>query len=207
MDFELLERGGPALCVLIALSVIAWGVVLERACFWIWRALWRDRRGVAEAVEHVRGRRFDAALARLDRLRRIPVARVLLEGVAHRGAEAAGRLEAAAIREHQAMMRNTGILDTVIAAAPLVGILGTVIGIIRSFQAFGGADGAVPPPHRVIGGVSEALITTGAGLVVALVALVCVAAFRGFADRATTEVEQTVTTVESILAAGDGHAH
>jgi len=196
MSIDLLESGGPALVVLVGLSVLAWAVVLERACFWLGLASGRDRRGLLEAVDLIRGRRFHAAARTLERLKRVPLARVLREGVLHAGPEAAGRLESAAMREHRAMVNHTGILDTVTAAAPLVGILGTVIGIIRSFHAFGGG---VPPPHQVIGGVSEALITTGGGLVVALVALVFANGLRGLADRGAAELEQVVTAVAGIL--------
>jgi len=192
--------------VLIGLSILAWGVVLERAVYWLAFWMWRDRRGVLAALDLIHGRRFEAAARSLERLERVAVARVLREGVRHAGPEAAGRLEAAALREHRAMLNHTGILDTVTAAAPLVGILGTVIGIIKSFHAFGGAGGAVPPPHRVIGGVSEALITTGAGLVVALVALVSAALLRGLADRGAAELEQSVTAVESVLTREGGDA-
>ena len=65
----------------------------------------------------------------------------------------------------------------------------------------------MPPPHRVIGGVSEALITTGAGLVVALVSLVFASVLRGLADRGAAELEQAVTSVEVVLGEGTGHAH
>jgi len=207
MDTDvLLRHGGPALIVLIGLSILAWGVVLERAGYWLARWMWRDRRGVLAALDLIQGRRLEAAARSLERLRRIPVARVLREGVRHAGPGVTGHLEAAALREDRAMLNHTGILDTVTAAAPLVGILGTVIGIIRSFHAFGGAGGGVPPPHQVIGGVSEALITTGAGLVVALVALVSAALARGLADRGAAELEQYVSAVESVLAKGKAHA-
>jgi len=207
MNIDFLQNGGPAMVVLIGLSIVSWGVVLERSCFWLGIWLWRDRRGALAALDLIRGRRFQAAARTLRRLKRMPLARVLHEGVENVGPEARGRLEAAALMEHRAMVNHTGILDTITAAAPLVGILGTVIGIIKSFHAFGGAGGAVPPPHRVIGGVSEALITTGAGLVVALVSLVFASMLRGLADRGAAELEQAVTSVEVVLGEGTGDAH
>ncbi len=200
---ELLARGGPSLVVLAALSVLAVAVVLERGWFWGVRALVGRRRDIERAIDSIEARSFAAATATLARLPRVPLARVLLEGLRHRGAAAAGRLEAAARREHDAMVRNTGVLETITAVAPLVGILGTVLGIIRSFHGFGAGGAVVPPPHLVIGGVSEALVTTGAGLVVALVALVFAAALRGLADRGTTSIELAVTAVEPLLAEDD----
>lgn len=200
---ELLARGGPSLVVLAALSVVAVGVVLERVWFWFKRAWVGRRRDVERAIDSIEARAFGAATAALTRLPRTPVARVLLEGLRHRGTGAPGRLEAAARREHDAMLRHTGVLETITAVAPLVGILGTVLGIIRSFNGFGAGGNVVPPPHLVIGGVSEALVTTGAGLVVALVALVCAAGLRGLAERGTTALEVTVSSIEPILAEGD----
>ncbi len=204
MNTDIFSAGGPALAVLVGLSILAWGVAMERAWFWFRQLIVRDQRGLLAALDLIQGRRFKSAAHTLERLKRMALARVLLQGVRHPGLEAAGRLEAAAIREHRAMVNHTGILDTVTAAAPLVGILGTVMGIIRSFHAFGG--GGVPPPHRVMGGVSEALLTTGAGLVVALVALTFASLQRGLADRGAAELEQTVSQVESILAKGSRHA-
>jgi len=204
MEMNLLRNGGPALVILVGLSILAWGVVLERGWYWFQIVLSRDRRGILAALDLIQGRRFKSAVRTLERIGRMPLARVLLQGVRRPGLEAAGRLEAAAIQEHRAMVTHTGILDTVTASAPLVGILGTVMGIIRSFNAFGG--GGVPPPHLVIGGVSEALITTGAGLGVALASLVFASLLRGLADRGAAELEQAVTQVEPILTRGTRHA-
>ena len=79
------------------------------------------------------------------------------------------KVEAAAQRIERDMSRGLWLLETIVTAAPLVGLLGTIVGMMRSFKAIGG-DGLVNPAG-VSGGVAQALIATAIGLVIALVAL------------------------------------
>ncbi|MEZ6318396.1 MAG: MotA/TolQ/ExbB proton channel family protein [Phycisphaerales bacterium] len=80
------------------------------------------------------------------------------------------------------------VLATTIAAAPLLGILGTVTGIIRSFDLLGGAE-TVADPTSVAAGIAEALFTTAFGLIVALVTLFPYAVFRSQAERCLGRLE------------------
>ena len=84
-------------------------------------------------------------------------------------------------------------LSTVITAAPLLGILGTVTGIIRSFQLLGGSA-QVTDINAVAGGIAEALITTAAGLVVALITLFPYMVFRAQSDRCLGNIELLVAS-------------
>ncbi|MCP4833610.1 MAG: MotA/TolQ/ExbB proton channel family protein, partial [Phycisphaera sp.] len=88
--------------------------------------------------------------------------------------------------------RGLLLLSTIVTAAPMLGILGTVIGIIRSFELLGG-DATITDPNQVSGGIAEALITTAAGLVVALLALFPYMLFRGRQERALGRLESLAT--------------
>ena len=123
-----IEKGGPVMGPLFALSFAAATVVFERALFWA-----RERR-------------------------RDPLARL-----AELGPE--GCLEEAERR----LTRGLDLLDTVITVAPLLGILGTVLGVIDCFELLGG--GPQPDPLAISGGVAEALITTATGLSISLAVL------------------------------------
>ncbi|MEM7622209.1 MAG: MotA/TolQ/ExbB proton channel family protein, partial [Planctomycetota bacterium] len=83
---------------------------------------------------------------------------------------------------------------TIITAAPMLGILGTVTGIIRSFSLLGG-EAAVTDPAAIAAGIGEALFTTAFGLTVALITLFPHAAFRSQADRCLARFEVLASTV------------
>ncbi|MCH2162661.1 MAG: MotA/TolQ/ExbB proton channel family protein, partial [Phycisphaerales bacterium] len=85
------------------------------------------------------------------------------------------------------------ILSTIITAAPMLGILGTVIGIIQSFELLGG-DATISDPRQVSGGIAEALITTACGLVVALMALFPYMIFRGQQERSLGRMESLISS-------------
>jgi biopolymer transport protein ExbB len=80
------------------------------------------------------------------------------------------------------------VLSTIITAAPMLGILGTVVGIIQSFGLLGSVD-TVADPSAVAGGIAQALYTTAFGLIVALVTLFPYAIFRSLADKAFARLE------------------
>lgn len=104
-----------------------------------------------------------------------------------------GTATAAAAQEHAeairpAIERFSVILSTIVTAAPMLGILGTVTGIIQSFHLFGGQE-TVTDPASVAGGIAEALYTTAFGLIVALLTLFPYVSFRAQADRAFGRIE------------------
>ena len=103
-----------------------------------------------------------------------PVAAVLAEGLRHRGAEMALMEEAISLaggRELKRLNRNLHVLDLIGRMAPLMGLLGTVLGMMEAFRQVAASKGAVDP-SLLAGGIWEALITTVAGLLVAIPAMV-----------------------------------
>jgi biopolymer transport protein ExbB len=189
-----LVKGGPVMIPLFACSVISVAVILERCWFW-----WR-RRGTADAervLELARAGKFEDALD-LARRSRSPVARVLAAGVECRSASPATAMEAAARAELVDMRRFLPALDTIVTLSPLLGLLGTVTGMIGAFGVM--ASSGINQPHAITGGVAEALIATAAGLGVAITTLVPYNYFSARAERMLDEIERGGARLELILA-------
>jgi biopolymer transport protein ExbB len=94
--------------------------------------------------------------------------------------------------------RFSGVLSTIVTASPMLGILGTVTGIIQSFELLGGAR-TIVDPRDVSGGIAEALITTAAGLIIALGTLFPYMIFKTQSDRALGRFEAIVTAAKQGL--------
>jgi biopolymer transport protein ExbB len=97
------------------------------------------------------------------------------------------RIEAAATHIERDMSRGLWLLETIVTAAPLLGLLGTIVGMMRSFRLIGG-DGLVSPAG-VSGGVAQALVATAIGLIIALVSLFSFNYFSRRVDRLMDELE------------------
>ena len=188
----LLDRGGIIMLPLLAMSVVTITLIIERICFWV--ALHRrDRiRRLVQVKEAFR--RGDSNLAKmLLEKDNSPYAGVVRHLAEHGSSEAVA-VEAVELQRPR-IDRFMVSLSTIITAAPLLGILGTVLGIIRSFRLLGGpTEGALADPTTVSMGIAEALLTTALGLVVALVTLFPYMIFRA-------QVERTLGRLESIIAA------
>lgn len=185
---------------LLALSVAALAMIVERSFFW-----WIAHRATAvRRAEHllealrVRNRTRALALTEGDDGPYAVVARRLAE----RGAGDAVALAAVdAVRPR--IERFMTALSTTITAAPLLGILGTVIGIIRSFELLGGHT-SLTDPRAVAAGIAEALLTTAFGLIIALLTLFPYMLFRGHVQRAFLRLESLIAAArEASTPAGE----
>jgi biopolymer transport protein ExbB len=94
-------------------------------------------------------------------------------------------MEAAAQAEVPILKKRLGILDTIVTLAPLLGLLGTVVGMISSFDIM--SEAGMGQPHAVTGGVAEALIATATGLLIAILTLL---SYNYFTTRAEREIEK-----------------
>jgi biopolymer transport protein ExbB len=185
---ELMMRGGPLMWPLLACSVAALTVILERFLFWI-RTEWQhDKTLLSRIFELTEAGRFEEA-AEAAEGSRCATARVLIAGLTHRNYGLQDNLESAAASFIAQMRRGLSVLDTIITLAPLLGILGTVSGIIQSFDLLGQAG--IEDPKAVTGGIAQALLTTAAGLTVAIVTLIPYNAL-------VRKVEKTVEALEKL---------
>jgi biopolymer transport protein ExbB len=122
--------------------------------------------------------------------------KILSVGITHRS-EPAGAMEAAGIAELSVMKRGLVALDTIITLSPLLGLLGTIIGMISSFNIM--ATTGLGQPHAVTGGVAEALIATASGITVAVVTLIPYNYFLNRVEREADVIETYATRLELAL--------
>jgi len=124
------------------------------------------------------------------------IVKILIIGIVHREFSMVKAMESAAADEMKKMQRGMGILDTVIMVAPLLGILGTVVGIIASFDMLG--DMGLQDPRAVTGGIAQALISTASGLTIAIATVFPFNYFNSRIDYAALAVEKYATSLEIV---------
>lgn len=171
--FDFLVKGGPVMVPIIGASVFTVACALERATFWT-NLLKREGQVVNEVLDMAR-RDLEGAAAIAARARDLPIGRFLLAPLSLKNPSPDTfrlALENAGDKEFVKMKKGDKLLETVVAVAPLLGLLGTVTGLINTFENLniGGGDGSAGATEAA-GGIGEALITTAAGMVVAIFAL------------------------------------
>ncbi len=195
--WSLMERGGPVMWPILLLSIISVALVIERAWFWHGnhagaRVAWLSRLGAAL-------RKGDRSTCeKLLRRNRTIYGRIA-ERLLDEGATESVALDAVE-QERPRIDRFMNMLSTIVTAAPMLGILGTVTGIIKSFDLMGQQSGMIDP-RLVSGGIAEALLTTAAGLVVALLTLFPFMAFRVQSERALGRIESLIAAARAQSAA------
>jgi biopolymer transport protein ExbB len=196
---ELMNKGGPIMWPLLACSITALAVILERLIFWITLSVRKEPPRINQIFTLTEAGDFDAAIREGEGSRCL-VCRILTAGLAHRNYGLVQSLEAAAMQEIEKMKRYLSVLDTIITLAPLLGILGTVTGIIGSFDLLGSAG--IEDPKAVTGGIAQALLTTAAGLAIAIVALLPYNALTRKVEKVTRYLEQLITCYEVTVQKG-----
>jgi len=127
-----------------------------------------------------------------------PLLRVLSSGILSRTDQPEKAMEAAGLAELATMKRGLSTLDTIITLGPLLGLLGTIIGMINAFGIM--AESGLGQPHAVTGGVAEALVCTAAGIFVAVTTLVPYNYFLTRVEQEGERIELYATRAESSLA-------
>ncbi|WP_018955121.1 MotA/TolQ/ExbB proton channel family protein [Thioalkalivibrio sulfidiphilus] len=196
--FELVKAGGWLMLPIIACSVVALAIIVER--FW---SLQQRRVNPRHLVVQI-WQMIQAGQLTEDRLRELrdgsPLGRVLAAGLINMGHTRDVMKEA--IEEtgrHVAhdLERFLNTLGTIAAITPLLGLLGTVVGMIQVFSVI--TDVGVGSPGELAGGISQALITTAAGISVAVPSLIFHRYFRGRVDELVLEMEmESIKLVEVI---------
>ncbi|OGP20863.1 MAG: hypothetical protein A2054_05125 [Deltaproteobacteria bacterium GWA2_55_10] len=192
---DILASGGLLMVPIILASIVSMALVIERILFWRRQ---RTPASMLEIIKEAEAGRFEKALT-LCNANDSPVTRVLKAGLMSRTNRAALAMEAEATGEVREMNRYLPALDTIITLAPLLGLLGTIVGMIGSFGII--AEAGLSKPLAVTGGISEALIATAAGIIVAVVTLIPHNFFQSKSEKATAEIERYATRLEMALAA------
>jgi biopolymer transport protein ExbB len=200
--FEFFSKGGPVMWPILVSALVAVAVVGERA-FWWWREAQRrdlpKREQVLAALDNA-----DVAAARdLSRNSQDPVIRMIhlgLDHVGHAHGSLVGALQLAAGIELKRAGRFLTVMDTLVTLAPLLGLLGTVTGLMRAFLNIGSAELSV---SGVTGGIGEALIATACGLGIAIFSLIPFNYFSAKVAQLQFDLETAATNVE-VLTGGKG---
>jgi biopolymer transport protein ExbB len=190
----ILMKGGVVMIPLLAASLLSTAVILERLYFW-----WRLRRREDDITIFkglVADGQFEQAL-KMPHAAQHPVVRVLKAGLAYRHMSPGTAMEAAAQVELHHAAAYLPILDTIITLAPLLGLLGTITGMISAFGIV--SETGLGQPNAITGGIAEALIATATGLFIAILTLIPYNYFRARVERLTTQIEDQATRLELLL--------
>ncbi len=192
---NLFIKGGPIMYPLLVCSIIALTVIIERTIFWIGEDYRRDQALVNEVLSLAEKGNWERVRARIGNSKDFTV-RILVAGILHREFSIAKAMETAASDELDRMRQYLPILDTIITVSPLLGIFGTVIGIILSFEILGSAG--IEEPQAVTAGIAQALITTASGLGIAILSLFPFNYFNSRVEKAATTIEKYATSLEIV---------
>src|SRR5262245_7390038 len=191
--FSIIVKGGVVMVPLLFCSLISLALTIERILFW---TKLKSRSALQAILSLVEKGEYDRALE-LSQSSAQPIARVLAAGIAHRNPAPSKAMEAAAQAEIPVLRSRLGILDTIVTLAPLLGLLGTVVGMIGSFEIM--SEAGLGQPHAVTGGVAEALIATATGLLIAILTLVSYNYFTARAERELDQMEHFSSSLELLL--------
>ncbi len=190
---NLILKGGPVMYPLLICSLISLTITIERIIFWSNEKRRMDRKLLDEIFGEIEKGFYEKAVS-LGNKSKDYMIKIVCYALTHHKSSRINMLEMAADDEIDKMKRGMAILDTIITMAPLLGILGTVTGIIISFDFLGKAG--VEDPKAVTGGIAQALITTAAGLTVALATIVPYNYFIVKLERAARNIEKCTTSFE-----------
>jgi len=200
--WDLIVKGGPLMFLIILCSVIAFAVLIER--LWVLRRAKINTQDFMEDISETlkRNKIMDA----IDKCNATPgpIAQILKAGILKHDrprAEIREAVEDAGLHEVPRLEKNLGVLATIAHISPLLGLLGTVTGMVRSFQVIEQKAVALVPvnPGDLAGGIWEALITTVAGLSVAIPTYVAYNFLVTKVDGFVLEMEKSATDLINIL--------
>jgi biopolymer transport protein ExbB len=191
------RKGGPIMWPILIVSIIGLTVVIERIFWWTGRWFRRDPKRIEKVFTAVEVGDV-AEASRLSRDSSDPVLRMMWNGLNHQHASLQGALQVAAGIEIKRAGRFLVVMDTLVTLAPLLGLLGTITGLIRSFSFLGNEELAV---QAVTGGIAEALIATACGLGIAIFALIPFNFFTSRVSNLEFELQTAATNLEVMLEA------
>ena len=197
------HKGGPIMWPILIVSIVALTVVLERCIWWCGRWFRRDPKRIEKVFTAIENG-DTAEASRLSRSSRDPVLRMLWNGLNHQHSSLEAALQVAAGIEIKRAGRFLVVMDTLVTLAPLLGLLGTITGLIRSFSFLGNEELAV---QAVTGGIAEALIATACGLGIAIFALIPFNFFTSRVSNLEFELQTAATNLEVMLQAHGADRH
>ena len=189
---NLFTAGGIVMWPLLAFSLLGVALIIERIIFWV-RINNRQNKVVREVLQLYRLDNVVSALDKLQKNSDLPIARIFLAALELEEPtpeEFRLALESEAQAEIPLLKRSQNIFETIIGLAPLLGLLGTVLGLINSFASLNIGDVGGTKSAGVTSGISEALVSTASGLVVAIFTLLFANTFRGLYQRQIAWIQE-----------------
>lgn len=178
--WQLFKSGGVVMFPLLVLSIYSLTMILERSLFWLKISRQQDK--VVKQLLNLYRDDPQAAAMMLKRHRNLPIVRIFLVALSlERSTPQKFKLalESAAQAEIPILKRFSNSFETVISVSPLLGLLGTVLGLITSLSSLQLGDIESSQATGVTGGIGEALTSTAAGLIIAIATLFFASIFRG----------------------------
>jgi biopolymer transport protein ExbB len=193
------EAGGPVMWPILITALVAVAVVGERTFWWVRESRKRDPQRLERLFAALENGDFREA-SQLSKGSDDPIVRMIWHGMNHFHSSLQGALQVAAGVELQKAGRFLTVMDTLVTLAPLLGLLGTVSGIFRTFLSIGSAtvEGAT---GQITGGIGEALIATMCGLAIAIFSLIPFNYFTRKLAQLQFELESAATNVEVMVTA------
>jgi len=195
---ELFIHGRFVMWPMLLLSLIGFTVIVERVLFIVRETSHRDPDLVASMLEKAEAGDVDGAVA-IGKKSKDYIARVLVYSLTNREFSLHNAFVRAANQELSRFQQGMAILDTVITAAPLLGLLGTVTGMMGTFGALGEGGDIASSASKITGGVAEALIATACGLAVAVSSLLPYNYMNARIEEAKHEVADASAALEILL--------
>jgi biopolymer transport protein ExbB len=197
MNFgKLFNDGGIVMYPLLLISILVVALGIERLYFW--SNLGNRQKQLIPTVLDLYHNRSNLVIDKLQREQDLPIARIFMAAI---------RLKDATPEEFRLAMDNELhaeipllrrfilVFDAVIGLAPLLGLLGTVTGLITSFASLKIGQGG-GSSSSVVGGISEALVSTASGVIVAVLASICANLFRGLYQRQLSQIHESTGQLE-----------
>lgn len=178
---DLFEKGGPAMWPLLVLSILSLSVIFER--LWFWFRILTQEKEIVDRVLDAAGEKWDIATEIAQQATDQPIGRFLYAPLRLKKSDSETfrlALESTAAEELAGMRQGEKLLEAVIALSPLLGLLGTVLGLIQSLRAIRFGDLGTEAAAGVTTGIGASLISTAAGLIVAIFTLVFYRLFQAF---------------------------
>ena len=187
----LFAAGGVVMFPLLAFSLLAIALILERIVFW--QGVTSRQKRLVKEVLYLYPRDPNSAFLKLEKNSALPMARIFLAALELEQPtpeEFQLALESAAQAELPILNRFSTVFETIIGTSPLLGLLGTILGLMQAFSSLRLGDIGGSKTAGVTGGISEALVSTVAGLCVAIVTLLFANIFRGLYRRQLALIQE-----------------
>jgi len=194
---KLFTDGGFVMYPLLLISILVVTLAIERLYFWF--NLGNRQQQLIRTVLDLYHNQSNLVMDKLQREQDLPIARIFTSAIGLKDAtpeEFKLAMENELHAEIPLLRRFIPVFDAVIGIAPLLGLLGTVTGLITSFSSLKIGQAGGGNSSSVVGGISEALVSTASGVIVAILASVCANLFRGLYQRQLSQIHESTGQLE-----------